>query len=76
MPKGYLKVRKCQKCQSIAPLACIGRLLQDLKGEEKCCFLNSPSLSVQKRAKGLLSSLRLMSSDWLMGAGPWVIVSC
>ena len=27
------------------------------------------------RVKGLLSSLRLLNSDWLMGAGPGVIGS-
>ena len=29
---------------------------------------------LQKRVKGLLSCLRLLSSDWLMGACPGVVM--
>ena len=43
-------------------------------GEERCCLLKSPGLSVLKELD-LLSSLTLLSIDWLMGAGPGVTIS-
>ena len=74
MPKAYLKFTKCQKCKRTALLVCVGHLLMDLEGEERCCLMKSPGLSVWKRVKGLLSSLRLLSNDWLVSACPWVVM--